>query len=379
MKIYILALIILLSFTSQNYSQEKIEIQNIIKQNDITKFNNQNLILLDFWATWCAPCIPAGKQLEVYQSQLKDKVYMIAISYENEYKIKKFLEKHNIQIAVYQDFDSKNVRKFNVNYWPFTVVLDTGGKVLWKGSPGNLNVNTLNRLHNQTDKKSYTLNEIFDFKEKLKEEIVINQKDTLDLYLNLHSLRVEDNQFFKSKDRVNFNGDLETFISKLYSIPKVNVKSDFKQYIEFSSTLDIWLNNKDKILNNITQQIDMSLENKYIKTKAYEVYVKDHSKLWNKSQINWGENNPQNYLIGNDRVEADNLSLSEINELLTELKGVNYIYIGDNTNKYDWNFHYKYDNLMADELLYEFGIGILPLKTIEVETIIIKKGNSSVD
>ena len=81
------------------------------------------------------------------------------------------------------------------------------------------------------------------------------------------------------------------------------------------------------------------------------------------------------YLIGNNRIEADDLSLQDIASLLTTLKGVNYVYNGNNQEAYDWSFHYTYDNLMVEELLYQFGLEIKPLKETLVKTLNLKKGN----
>lgn len=51
------------------------------------------LIILDFWATWCSPCISSFPKLDSLQSKFKEEIQIIPVTYENLDKAKYTLEK----------------------------------------------------------------------------------------------------------------------------------------------------------------------------------------------------------------------------------------------------------------------------------------------
>ncbi len=53
------------------------------------------LILLDFWATWCTPCVAALPKLNSLQQEFKDEIQVIAISTETSDIVQKFLKSVN--------------------------------------------------------------------------------------------------------------------------------------------------------------------------------------------------------------------------------------------------------------------------------------------
>lgn len=87
-------------------------------------------MVLEFWATWCAPCVAAIPHLnELSRTFAKDKVVIIAISNESEDRIHRFLAKHPMSQWIGLDESKSTFHDFNVQSLPTTVVIAPSGDI----------------------------------------------------------------------------------------------------------------------------------------------------------------------------------------------------------------------------------------------------------
>lgn len=357
MSIKLYSSLIVFFFTLSIAAQKKIEIVDIIEDNKIVSFNNQPLILLDFWATWCGPCIPATNQLEVYQRQLPNDVHMMAFSSENRSVIEDYLTRNTIDLAVVQDVLNKNEQRFNVKSRPYTVIINAKGKLLWKGKPGDLNTNLLKRLASQQPRSNYNLFDVIEFQKQSENPYQLTKRDTADVYLKKVKQQSND-EFFKSETRINFKGKLEELVARTLEKPISVVSSNHSNYVEFSCSLTYWENNKPQLIQLIKDDFQVEIHQNEVLTQVNELKVIDENRLWNTNQINWGNEETGQSLITEDRIKADNFTINQIALLLSDIKNQIFVYTGENTQKYDWDFHFRFTNLMKDELENEFGLQI---------------------
>jgi cytochrome c biogenesis protein CcmG, thiol:disulfide interchange protein DsbE len=88
-------------------------------------------VVLNFWATWCPPCVEEMPSLLTMQQRLKDKgVTVLAVSVDvdqNEYH--RFLKDHNVNLLTVRDPDQKSNRLYGTFKYPETYVIDRNGKV----------------------------------------------------------------------------------------------------------------------------------------------------------------------------------------------------------------------------------------------------------
>jgi thiol-disulfide isomerase/thioredoxin len=94
----------------------------------LTDFKSK-VVILDFWATWCAPCLESFPHLEALQKQFGSDLQIITITNESEERILKFLQKRPLSLPVVLDADRKLATEFPHRTIPHTIVIDKQGMV----------------------------------------------------------------------------------------------------------------------------------------------------------------------------------------------------------------------------------------------------------
>lgn len=89
------------------------------------------VVVLDFWATWCGPCVKSLPGLIEAMSEFpQDEVTFIAVNQgESKEQVKKFLEARQWKMPVGFDSDQKVGAKFKVEGIPHTVVIGRDGNI----------------------------------------------------------------------------------------------------------------------------------------------------------------------------------------------------------------------------------------------------------
>ena len=85
------------------------------KKVSLADFSGKFLIL-NFWATWCSPCLKEMPDLDqVYQSLGPDKLLVLAVSMgESRERVRKFLKKRNYSFPVMTDPEMEITRLYGV-------------------------------------------------------------------------------------------------------------------------------------------------------------------------------------------------------------------------------------------------------------------------
>ena len=88
------------------------------------------VVVLEFWATWCAPCIAAIPHLNELADHFKGKpVQFIAITDEQSKVVEGFLKKRAMRAWVGLDTNKSMFKAYSVSGIPHTVVVNTNGVI----------------------------------------------------------------------------------------------------------------------------------------------------------------------------------------------------------------------------------------------------------
>jgi cytochrome c biogenesis protein CcmG, thiol:disulfide interchange protein DsbE len=87
-------------------------------------------VLLNFWATWCPPCVQEVPDLVALQQQMGNKVVVLAVSMdEDEAAYKAFTAKNMPGVMTARDPEHKSSAEYGTFAYPETFLIDKDGKI----------------------------------------------------------------------------------------------------------------------------------------------------------------------------------------------------------------------------------------------------------
>ena len=127
----------------QLFAQKAYQLGDVVKNIPISTILNTDLkasslnhfkkeiTIIDFFGTWCAPCIKALPHLAQLQTTFKNNLNIILVSNEEEAKLTKFIETHKpFKFPVVIDKENTFNNLFKPAAFPYTVVLDKNGTII---------------------------------------------------------------------------------------------------------------------------------------------------------------------------------------------------------------------------------------------------------
>lgn len=90
------------------------------------------VLFINFWATWCPPCLKELPDMEKLNNQLKDSPFLMLVinSGEREEIVKKFVKKHAYQFQIALDENRLHSTGFGIQGLPTTLLVDRKGILL---------------------------------------------------------------------------------------------------------------------------------------------------------------------------------------------------------------------------------------------------------
>ena len=134
---------------SNSFAEEATDIKNLVINKEFKKYDSLtfldvrkdelnindfkgNLILLNFWATWCAPCkeeMPSLDSLQVNNKLNNLKIFPINVGQDNTEKSLKFFEDLGVKnLQIYFDSPVTLAKKFRLRGIPTTILFNKDGE-----------------------------------------------------------------------------------------------------------------------------------------------------------------------------------------------------------------------------------------------------------
>jgi len=111
------------------------------------------VVMVEFWATWCGPCVANIPHLNELHGKFKDSVAIIGVSDEAAGTIKTFMKKHKFEYAVASDQSRSIINAVKPSGIPHAIIMCPEGIVRWQGHPGGLNDAILQQIVDASDIK----------------------------------------------------------------------------------------------------------------------------------------------------------------------------------------------------------------------------------
>lgn len=202
------------------------------------------VILLDFWATWCSPCITGMSHLDSLQKHFKDKLQVIAISTEETARLKRFIQKTNHAFLFARDNGAlEEIVKYRVI--PHAVLIDRSGKIAAITAPKHITHHTIEDVLNDQPVQLPEKVDIMDFDPTID---YFNADSGTSYSFDIQSYNSSFPTFsktyhegpFKNRRITIYNQNIEGLYRNAYQT------STYRVTLEFDEKLIDWKNKKNR-------------------------------------------------------------------------------------------------------------------------------------
>lgn len=335
----------------------------------------KKFILLDFWATWCGPCVQSFPHVNALAGKYKENIVFIALSDEKEEIVRNFLQRRKDLDNLYFGLDIQNNLNaaFSIKNIPTYYLISPDNTVLSKGISSALSDNYLDSIiahYDSSKNKSFGI--------KISE-------DSLDKVLSIEIKATPGSTRYFKKSQFSFIARdtlryILPYLSNVRWANKIRWENTPKDMIEvkiFSRNTpvdSIMMSAHDLILKTYNINKKEIIE----PTDVYYLKVRNSALLKDSNYSVSPGVTKRNTLLNDSVYQLDNYSIKEMGSFIEGLYFPKIIYVDSKSIKvYDWNLEIvdkKTKTQVGFErfkeiMLRDFGIEFTKVKKNEKFTI----------
>jgi thiol-disulfide isomerase/thioredoxin len=93
------------------------------------------VVVVNFWASWCGPCVDELPVLNALARQAPGKVAVIGVNYKEPLdSIERFSSAHAVDYPVLRDRSGEMFKQWTAGVMPTTILVDRQGRARWRSA-----------------------------------------------------------------------------------------------------------------------------------------------------------------------------------------------------------------------------------------------------
>lgn len=117
-----------------------------LKEVNLNRYPSKKLFIINFWGTWCSPCIPEMDALAKLQTKYKQQVQVIGLSNEPIDRLQKYLAKKPSGIWLATDTTELLYQMLNLGHVGESIVVDSKHRIVALLETDSINNKIIDRL-----------------------------------------------------------------------------------------------------------------------------------------------------------------------------------------------------------------------------------------